>query len=276
MELQVTRNNSTSIQSGKALPFTTLRSLVTVRQSHAARALTDNNLQALVGSVGNTIAGILDRPTIAMLKKVVDTPLLEMFVAVVITDMIDGVNIDQRLNIQGHQVPIIAAQLVEQYPAESLEDFVLCFRRGMTGFYGTIYNLDASVLNLWMKAYLEEKYCLIEADHAKSKKEEAELGKVDYKAYIERKAKEMEEEANRPPSNAKDNEVERFKLSYFDSPEYQRRKARQDRIMRASSEFYQGQPEKFKELKIWEDESGLEIPALTEQDAEEIFKRAMK
>lgn len=212
-----------------------------------------------------------------MLKKVVDTPLLEMFLAVVITDLIDGVNIDQRLNIQGHQVPVIASQLIEQYPTESLEDFVLCFRRGMTGFYGTIYNLDASVLNLWMKAYLEEKYCLIEAEHAKAKTEAQQANTIDYKAYIERREKEMQQAIENPPipSNAKDNEVERFKLEYFNSMEYQARKSIQDRIMRASSEFYQGQPEKFKELKIWEDENGFEIPALTEQDAEKIYDLAI-
>lgn len=249
-----------------------------VAGSQTVSCLIGDNFPALVRSVGNKVGDLLDRPNIAMLTKVVDTPLLEMFIAVQITNLIDGVNIDQRLNIQGHQVPIIAAQLVEQYPTESLEDFVLCFKRGATGFYGTIYNLDASVLNLWMKAYLEEKYQIIEAEHSKAKKEEYDtLGQVDYAAYIERKERERQQATENPkaPENAKANELERLKLEYFNSVEYRARKATQDQIMRAASEFYNNRPEIMKELKLYEDVNGFEIPALDEQDAEKIYDIAL-
>lgn len=255
----------------------TKASLQKVAGSQTVSCLIGNNFPALVSSVGNKVGDLLDRPNIAMLQKVVDTTMLEMFVAVQITNLIDGVNIDQRLNIQGHQVPFIAAQLVEQYPTESLEDFVLCFKRGATGFYGTIFNLDASVLNLWMKAYLEEKYSLIEAEHTKAKKQEMEaLGTVDYKAFIERKEQEKQQAVKKPevPAEWNTNETERFKLDYFNSPEYQTRKSKQDKIMRASSEFYAGRPEIMKDLKLWEDPEGFEIPALSESDALQILKIA--
>lgn len=238
--------------------------------------MTENKFPALIGSVKNSVAELLGRPNIAMLKKVVDTPLLEMFVAVVITDLVDVVNIDQRLNIQGHQIPIISAQLVEQYPAESLEDFVLCFKRGSTGFYGTIYNLDASVLNNWVRSYLDEKYSLVEAEVSKAKTEEQQSATVDYKAYIERKDKERQQTIEQPnvPENLKANELERFKLDRFNSEEYQAKKAIQSKIMRAASEFYNSPLVNMADLKLWEDSNGFQIPALTIEDAEKIYALA--
>lgn len=272
MEQQgLTKSSSTSIQSGKPLLFTTRRELVKVRKSLAVKALMGNDFTALISSVGMRPGDILDRPNIAMLKTLVDTDLLEMFVAVLLTDLVDVVNIDQRLNIQGHQIPIIASQIIHQYPTESLEDFVLCFRRGSTGFYGTIYNLDASVLNNWMRAYLDEKYTLIEAEHAKVKKEEREAARIDYKAYIERREKEMREAKENPkaPENAKANELARFKL------EYQERKAFQQRLQRASSEFYHGR-DNFNDLKVFEDEKGFQVFALNIHDAEAIYNQVTK
>ena len=248
-----------------------------VSGSPTVEALTGNDFPTIVRSVGYSVGALLDRPNIAMLKKVVDTPLLEMVIAVQLTNVVDAVNIDQRLNIQGHQVPIIAAQLVDQYPTESLEDFVLCFRRGATGFYGTIYNLDASVLNLWMKAYLEEKYTLIEAEHAKAKTEEQQAAAIDYKAYIERKEKERQEAIENPrvPDNWSTNELERFKLDYFNTTEYQQKKAMQAKVMRVASEFYANTDVNMASLKLWEDPvTGIEIPALNESDAIKIYQQA--
>lgn len=249
------------------LPITTQQNLAEVEHSSTALALTSNNFE-VIRSV-NSVAAILDRPNITMLKKVVDPTLLELFLATELTRLIDSVNIDQRLSIQGHQVPIIAAQLVEQYPTESLEDFALCFKRGSTGFYGTIYNLDASVINLWMKAYLEEKYTLIEAERSKRKADETEaLGKVDYKAFIERKKKEMAEAtANEKAAHRRNNEAERFRIEYLEKRKFQQA------LHRAASEFYAGQD--LSGIRVWTDEdSGYDIYAKTEEDANRIYELA--
>lgn len=251
---------------------TTQTEIQKVLESLTVRALTTNNFQGVVRSVRLSVADILDRPNIAMLKKTIDVELLEMFLSTVVTDLMDTVNIDQRLSIQGHQVPIIAAQLVEQYPTESLEDFVLCFKRGATGFYGTIYNLDASVLNNWMRSYLEEKYCLIEAAQVKAKQEEQQAANIDYRAYIERREKEAQQAKETPkaPDNWKTNELEKFKLEYRDNS----REVMQRKIHRAASEFYAGQSTA--DLKVWTDENtGYDIYARTEEDAEKIYDLAL-
>lgn len=233
----------------------------------------ENNFE-LVRQCGNSVAAILDRPPLVMLKKVVALDLLELFLATEITRLVESVNIDQRLTIQGHQVPIIAAQLIESFPVETLEDFVLCFKRGATGFYGSIYRLDAAVLNEWMRAYLEEKYSLIEAEVSKAKVDEQQAATIDYKAFIERKEKERQQAVENPkvPDNLKANELERFKLDYQkNSPEQ-----KQSRLFRESSEFYKESKVPYTELKTFEDPDGLQVIALNEQDAEEIYKRAIK
>jgi hypothetical protein len=246
----------------------TKTNLEQVEKSPTVKGLTENNFE-LVRHCGNSVAAILDRPNLIMLKKVVDPTLLELFLATELTLLIDSVNLDQRLTIQGHQIPIIAAQLIESFPVETLEDFVLCFKRGSIGFYGSIYRLDAAVINEWMRAYLEEKYTLVEAEVSKSKTKEQQAATVDYLAYIERKDKERQQAIEKPkaPDNWNTNELERFKL------EYQTRTIFQKKLHRASSEYYSGKPKD--EIKVWEDGNGFEIFAVTEQEGKEIYDQVV-
>lgn len=104
-----------------------------------------------------------------MLKKTVDSVLIEVYVASLLTSLREWVTVDDRLKFSATQIPFISEQLIDQYPVETLEDFALCFRRGSTGFYGPIYRLDASVINEWMQKYLDEKYQLIESGIQKDK-----------------------------------------------------------------------------------------------------------
>lgn len=110
------------------------------------------------------------------------------------------VTIDARLNVQKAHIPIIAETIFEQFKTESIEDFKLAFRKGVTGFYGEIYRLDGAVIVRWIQCYLEEKYSYVETLHEKDKGKDP-LSEVNYKAFhdrleVERQKMEKEKQAN--------------------------------------------------------------------------------
>jgi hypothetical protein len=150
-----------------------------------------------------------------MIKQVVDPLTLEAFLSNQLQELKKSVNVDARLNLQDFQIPMIAEDLLERYPVESLEDFVLCFRRGNAGFYGQIFRLDAAVINDWFVKYLEEKYSHIEARETRAKKtndiKEDLKNQIDYEAYKRRK----EIEDSQPKqNNKKDNDYEIWKMNW--------------------------------------------------------------
>lgn len=186
--------------------------MVKVRQSKTLQAIKAGKFDQIAATVGNRVGDLLDRPGIVMLKKLVDPTLIEMFLAAEIQKLVDTVNVAPNQNIQQYQIPVIAATFVEMYPVESLEDFVLCFRRGGAGFYGVIYNrLDAAVLNEWMKKYLDEKYQIIEADIKKAQDQSLKDNEVNYEKFKERVSEFVAE--GKPKSNAIENEIQRKKLA---------------------------------------------------------------
>lgn len=187
-------------------------------KSITLQGLEKNDFAAITQSVGSSIAGILDRPPIAVLKRVltvmeVNPVRIELFLAEELSKLAYALNIDERLNLQAEQIPYVAQALIAQYPAESLEDFVLCFRRGALGMYGKIFRLDAAVIAEWMARYLDEKYQLIELEHTKRKQEEAkEMPAIDYEKFKQRVPDFLKRDTQ---TNEKENAYQRWRLQYF-------------------------------------------------------------
>lgn len=142
--------------------------------------------------MGNSPKDLLGRPNIAMLMKAVDPALPESFLARQLERLVESVNVDARLNMRPEQITMIAEDLVDTFPVESLEDFVLCFRRAIMGMYGVIYKIDMSVICTWMAEYLEEKYLYVEQVHQKAKDEGQKQDEINYDAFKKRMSKEKE------------------------------------------------------------------------------------
>jgi hypothetical protein len=117
----------------------------------------------------STIEQAVHGTPIRMMTRVVEEKKVEAFVAFELTILASLVNVDQRLSLQGHQIPFIAQALMANFRNESLADFHVCFQRGAMGLYGDIYRLDAAVITSWMQKYLEEKYQVIENNLMKEK-----------------------------------------------------------------------------------------------------------
>lgn len=124
------------------------------------------------------------------------------------------VNIDARLNLQSHQVPLVAQSLYEDFKYESMEDIAICLRRGAMGRYDEkgIFRIDGAVISQWMSRYLEEKYQVVEDNLAKEKVNPAPhtngtKGLLElYKAVIG--------DFKPEETNEKENEYQIFKLQY--------------------------------------------------------------
>jgi hypothetical protein len=76
-------------------------------------------------------------------------------------------------NIQDHQIKTIVEDLIEKYPAESVEDFILCFKMARQNAFGVVYHLHSAVVFEWMAKYLEQKYEAIEKKLREEKAKEA-------------------------------------------------------------------------------------------------------
>lgn len=166
--------------------------LASISQSTTARSLEKKDFRSIERSVKNNPKEILDRPNIAMLQKVVDPVLPELFLARQLEKLVESVNLDARLNMRPEQITELAEDLVDTFPVETLEDFVLCFRRATMGMYGIIYKIDKSVVFTWMATYLGDKYMYVEHVHQSAKEEGAKQDEINYEAFKKRMANERE------------------------------------------------------------------------------------
>ena len=85
-----------------------------------------------------------------------------------LTRLVASLNL--KWNVNDSQIKDIVQDLIEEFPHESIEDFVLCFKKARKGQYGELIRLDSPIIFTWMRSYLEEKYQVVE-ENWKAKKE---------------------------------------------------------------------------------------------------------
>lgn len=201
-------------------------------------------------------------------------------------------------NLREGQALEIAIQLIADYPNESLEDFCLCLRRGVKGAYrvdgkSDIFRFDILVINNWMKAYLDEKYKVLEDQLLKEKDElyKKPVQNTDWlQLWKDAIAKSDEEGGVKTMSpkramlsnlraltdeeiNAEGQEKPKKKAPYKDphSPEWYDLR---DRILRTASEFYKDRYS-YSRMQLYPIREH-QVLAESEDDAAKIYELATK
>src|SRR5690348_16603658 len=141
--------------------------LLSILQNEQVKEMQTGNLDKASGLMPSKIDLVLDQPKIfEVIKAIGEDPVKNQI-------EFELINLAALMSVGGNlnraQVPFIAEQLIELYPNESIADFKLCFKRGAIGLYGDIQRLDGVTIGQWMKAYLDEKYEVLEKQLMKEK-----------------------------------------------------------------------------------------------------------
>ncbi len=115
-----------------------------------------------------TITKILDTAVpMSIVSKNVNPGDLERSLDIQLTRLVQSLNL--KWNIEPLQIKLIVEDLIDKYRHETLEDFILIFKKARQNEFGEIYRLDSAVVFGWVEKYLEEKYVAVETRLRKEK-----------------------------------------------------------------------------------------------------------
>lgn len=142
------------------------------------------------------MAEIMDSTPICVLKHEIPLREIQKAIEFELLKVVSMINVAN--NMKPHQVSFTAETILTNYQAESLEDIILCLRRGSMGYYGSTYHqFDTSIVLGWMGQHIDEK-CNYFENNVKRSQEQEKQEQVDYEAFkakIEQKRKEEEKRA---------------------------------------------------------------------------------
>ncbi len=146
-------------------------------------AQSPEQVAAISQLIPNKVEAIVDAVPMCVLKHDVDNEKIKYLIVQEITKCSLMMNVANNINTP--QIQFTAETIMKKYPAESVEDVILCLRRGSQGFYGSVYHqFDTSIIMGWMEKHIEEKSVYIERNNQTDKLQHDEH-KVDYAAYME-------------------------------------------------------------------------------------------
>lgn len=175
--------------------------------------LRQKNFKALSESMPIAISKAVEiGMPMSLVKKAAEQELIA-FIEFELIKLSTMVNIDARLNLQRHQVPLVAQSLYEDFKYESMEDIAICLRRGAMGRYDEkgIFRIDGAVISQWMVRYLDEKYQVVETNLAKEK-EKPTYRETETKGLLELYKAIVGDTPPGDPTNAAENSFQRWKL----------------------------------------------------------------
>lgn len=125
------------------------------------------NYKAASSAMPTRIENVFDQPKVREVALLIGENAVKLQIEYELINLAALMSVGGNLN--SAQVPFIAEQLISLYPNECIADFKLCFQRGAIGLYGDIQRLDGITIGQWTKAYLEEKYEVLESQLMKEK-----------------------------------------------------------------------------------------------------------
>jgi glutamate mutase epsilon subunit len=111
-----------------------------------------------------SIKGNLDKPSLNEMIRVLDIPRAQVasLIDTQVEILVQTLNLGLTLN-EFQKIDLVSS-IMDQYPNESLHDFMLCFKMAKNGLLGPIYNrIDRQTVHQWMGKYLDMKYQELEA-----------------------------------------------------------------------------------------------------------------
>jgi hypothetical protein len=138
------------------------RSLTAERLSRnvTVQALSRQDFKQTSDSLPVRIEGTFDVPKIWEMVQATSEDSVKAFIEFELVKLAERVNVSG--NLTDGQIQSIANHIVISFPNETIADFKICFERATNGVYGKIFKLDGIEVGLWIKAYLDEKYDVLE------------------------------------------------------------------------------------------------------------------
>jgi hypothetical protein len=117
-----------------------------------------------------TIQGVIENSVpINELRRFVEPRQISIALDIQLTRLVGNLNLKWSLN--DSQIKTIVEDLLDKHKSETLEDFMLCFKKARLGEYGELIRLDSPIVFSWMEKYLDEKYRVIEETLVRQKDE---------------------------------------------------------------------------------------------------------
>lgn len=178
------------------------------------------------------------------------------------------------------QIIFAADTLIAEYDTETLGDIHLVLQRGAKGYYGSTYHqLDAGVINGWMRKHLEEKAYYRENDNVGGKKAELQVMTPEAREQMYaatralRASREARQREERTQAIEGEGEFAQIKATYQAATKEALilQAAIRTASVRRYSKLHGGQ---FKQFFNHEAEPGIRIFAASMEEAREILSEA--
>lgn len=155
-------------------------------QSELSIAISNNEFDKASKLMPSKIELAFEQPKVCELIKAIGVDNVQRQVEFELVNLASLMSVGGNLN--DAQVTFIAEEFIRMFPAESIADFKICFRKGAIGGYGQIQRMDGITLREWMDKYLEEKYLIMEDNLMREKENIYKIPKLNEaeKANLER------------------------------------------------------------------------------------------